>query len=147
MGVRFWPNFFPKPAVIDKKVASESVVDAMMANGELSHTQPSISKAVHVILVGILLWFGPLIILGLLFGSNHVFVKQGLFFSQAAVVTFGGAYAVLAYVAQQAVTTYSWLQPGEMLDGLGLAETTPGPLILVLQFVGFLAAFRHAGDL
>ena len=64
-----------------------------------------------------------------------------------AVVTFGGAYAVLAYVAQQAVETYGWLQPGEMLDGLGMAETTPGPLIMVLQFVGFLGAFRDPGAL
>jgi chromate transporter len=72
---------------------------------------------------------------------------EGVFFSQAAVVTFGGAYAVLAYIAQRAVETYGWLAPGEMLDGLGLAETTPGPLIMVVQFVGFLGAFRNPGDL
>ena len=70
-----------------------------------------------------------------------------MFFSKMAVVTFGGAYAVLAYVAQQAVETYGWLEPGEMLDGLGLAETTPGPLIMVVQFVGFLGAFRDPGAL
>jgi len=72
-------------------------------------------------------------------------VKEGVFFSKAAVVTFGGAYAVLAYIAQRAVETFGWLAPGEMLDGLGLAETTPGPLIMVVQFVGFMGAFRHPG--
>jgi len=82
-----------------------------------------------------------------LLGSGHVFTDIGGFFSKMAVVTFGGAYAVLAYMAQQAVETYGWLKPGEMLDGLGMAETTPGPLIMVVQFVGFLAAYRHAGSL
>ena len=80
-------------------------------------------------------------------GPDAVFSRIALFFSQAAVVTFGGAYAVLAYLAQAAVGTFGWLQPGEMLDGLGLAETTPGPLILVTQFVGFLAAYRHPSGL
>src|SRR3546814_7294051 len=81
------------------------------------------------------------------FGPDDVFSRIATFFSQMAVVTFGGAYAVLAYVAQEAVETYGWLQPGEMLDGLGMAETTPGPLIMVTQFVGFLAAFREATGL
>jgi chromate transporter len=81
----------------------------------------------------------------LLLGSGNTFSQIALFFSQMAVVTFGGAYAVLAYVAQQAVEQYGWLAPGEMLDGLGLAETTPGPLILVTQYVGFLGALRHGG--
>ena len=80
-------------------------------------------------------------------GPSHLYTQMGLFFSKVAVVTFGGAYAVLAYVAQQAVDSYGWLQPGEMLDGLGMAETTPGPLIMVLQFVGFMAAFRDSGGL
>jgi chromate transporter len=80
-------------------------------------------------------------------GPDHVFSHIAIFFSKLAMVTFGGAYAVLAYVAQQAVETYGWLQPGEMLDGLGLAETTPGPLIMVTQFVGFLGAFRDPGAL
>src|SRR5690606_28559761 len=78
----------------------------------------------------------------LLLGSGHVLVREGVFFSQAAMVTFGGAYSVLAYVAQQAVEVYGWLAPGEMLDGLGMAETTPGPLIQVVQFVGFMGAYR-----
>jgi chromate transporter len=81
------------------------------------------------------------------FGSGNVLSQIAVFFSKMAMVTFGGAYAVLAYVAQQAVEHYGWLQPGEMLDGLGMAETTPGPLIMVLQFVGFMAAFRDAGGL
>ena len=76
-----------------------------------------------------------------------MFSQIAVFFSKMAMVTFGGAYAVLAYVAQQAVETYGWLQPGEMLDGLGMAETTPGPLIMVLQFVGFMAAYREPGAL
>ncbi len=83
----------------------------------------------------------------LLFGEQNVFSQIAVFFSKMALVTFGGAYAVLAYVAQQAVENYRWLKPGEMLDGLGMAETTPGPLIMVLQFVGFMAAFRDPGTL
>lgn len=87
-------------------------------------------------------WAAPLIAVLLTLGPDHVLWKIGAFFSKLAVVTFGGAYAVLAYMAQQAVEGYGWLAPGEMADGLGLAETTPGPLILVTQFVGYLAAFR-----
>jgi chromate transporter len=93
------------------------------------------------------LWLTPVIALLLALGSTNVFSEIATFFSKMAVVTFGGAYAVLAYVAQQAVENYAWLKPGEMLDGLGMAETTPGPLIMVLQFVGFMAAFRDAGSL
>lgn len=92
------------------------------------------------------LWFGPPVLLALSLGPGHLFVTQGIFFSKMAVVTFGGAYAVLAYVAQRAVEDYGWLAPGEMLDGLGMAETTPGPLIQVVQFVGFMGAFRLAED-
>lgn len=90
----------------------------------------------------IAIWLLPLLVLAVIAGEDHVLVKLALFFSKLAIVTFGGAYAVLAYVAQDAVQHYGWLQPGEMLDGLGLAETTPGPLILVTEFVGFLAAYR-----
>lgn len=88
------------------------------------------------------LWFVPLLLLWISLGPDHVLTLEALFFSKAAVVTFGGAYAVLAYIAQQAVEVYQWLLPGEMLDGLGMAETTPGPLIMVTQFVGFMGAFR-----
>ena len=78
-------------------------------------------------------------------GGADIFVTEGIFFSKTAVVTFGGAYAVLAYIAQKAVATYGWLAPGEMLDGLGMAESTPGPLIQVVQFVGFMGAYRNPG--
>ncbi|MGA8436478.1 MAG: chromate transporter, partial [Methyloceanibacter sp.] len=89
----------------------------------------------------------PVVGLLVTLGTQNVFSQIAIFFSKMAMVTFGGAYAVLAYVAQQAVQHYGWLKPGEMLDGLGMAETTPGPLIMVLQFVGFMAAFRNPGTL
>ena len=94
-----------------------------------------------------LLWLAPVGALLVTLGRGHVFTDIAIFFSRMAVVTFGGAYAVLAYVAQQAVDHYHWLSAGEMLDGLGMAETTPGPLIMVTQFVGFLAASRDPGGL
>ena len=87
-------------------------------------------------------WAAPMVLIGLTLGQDHVLWEIGAFFSQLAIFTFGGAYAVLAYMAQEAVQGFGWLRPGEMADGLGLAETTPGPLILVTQFVGYLAAFR-----
>ncbi len=93
------------------------------------------------------LWLAPTVILVATLGPQDVFSNIGMFFSKMAVVTFGGAYAVLAYVSQQAVDTYSWLAPGEMIDGLAMAETTPGPLIMVTQFVGFVAAYRNPGTL
>lgn len=92
----------------------------------------------------LVLWLAPVAALWLL-APGSVFTDIAVFFSKLAVLTFGGAYAVLAWVAQEAVGTYGWLAPGEMLDGLGMAETTPGPLIMVLQFVGFMGAFRTAG--
>ena len=104
-------------------------------------------STVATILRWALVWFAPLLPLALLFGADSVFVSLFVFFSQMAVVTFGGAYAVLAYVAQEAVQGFGWLSPAEMIDGLALAETTPGPLVLVLSFVGFLAGLRQAGDL
>jgi chromate transporter len=93
------------------------------------------------------LWVAPVLTLAVLFGTDSVFVEQGKFFSGAAVVTFGGAYAVLAYVAQQAVNSYHWLTGSQMVHGLALAETTPGPLIMVVQFVAFLGAYRDPGSL
>src|SRR5439155_19582646 len=97
--------------------------------------------------VFLILWLAPVGLIVAVLGADNVFGAIGLFFAKMAVVTFGGAYAVLAYVAQQAVGHYGWLAPGEMLDGLGMAETTPGPLIIVNKFVGFLAAFRAPGAL
>lgn len=94
--------------------------------------------------VGIVVWITPIALAAVIFGPHHVLVSIGAFFSKLAVVSFGGAYALLAYMAQEAVQTYGWMTAPEMVDGLGLAETTPGPLILVTQFVGFLAAFRDA---
>jgi chromate transporter len=114
---------------------------------DIPHARPDGARAIRVLSVCLVLWLGPVAALRLALGPDDVFSQIGLFFTQMAVVTFGGAYAVLAYVAQQAVETYGWLNAGEMLDGLGLAETTPGPLILVLQFVGFLAAYRASGTL
>jgi chromate transporter len=96
--------------------------------------------------VWLAIWIVPLALVAVMFGREHVLTDIAIFFSKLAVVTFGGAYSVLAYMAQQAVETYGWLSPGEMLDGLGLAETTPGPLILVTEFVGFLAGYRLGGE-
>jgi chromate transport protein ChrA len=101
----------------------------------------------QVAAVWLALWLIPVALLLWALGTSNVFSQIAVFFSKMAMVTFGGAYAVLAYVAQQAVEHYAWLKPGEMLDGLGMAETTPDPLIMVLQFVGFMAAFRDPGAL
>jgi chromate transporter len=107
---------------------------------------PSVRGALRTAAVCAVLWGTPVALLAVLTGGS-VWTRQALFFSQAAVVTFGGAYAVLSFVAQRAVEGYGWLEPGEMLDGLGMAETTPGPLIMVVQFVGFMAAYRDPGTL
>jgi chromate transporter len=112
-----------------------------------AHARPDPVRALAVAGLWLTLWLIPVIALLATLGADNVFSQIAVFFSKMAVVTFGGAYAVLAYVAQQAVEHYGWLKPGEMLDGLGMAETTPGPLIMVLQFVGFMAAFRDAGTL
>lgn len=107
--------------------------------------QEARASAMRAGCIALALWLAPVALLLAFAGRGQVFTEIGLFFSHMAIVTFGGAYAVLAYVAQQAVEVHGWLSPGEMVDGLGLAETTPGPLIMVLQFVGFLAACREAG--
>ncbi len=123
------------------------VVDSLLGDGLPEHARPTVSSALAVSAVWLALWLVPVIAILATLGSADVFSQIAVFFSKMAVVTFGGAYAVLAYVAQQAVEHYGWLKPGEMLDGLGMAETTPGPLIMVLQFVGFMAAFRDPGAL
>ena len=124
--------------------AGAAVADAQTALGEEvpDHARPNLRWSLRISAVLLLLWLAPTLTLLAVAGPDNVFTDIGLFFSQMAVVTFGGAYAVLAYVAQQAVDQYHWLRPGEMLDGLGMAETTPGPLIMVVQFVGFLGAAR-----
>lgn len=108
---------------------------------------PPPTWTLRVLLSGVLLWGLPVLLLLASLGASHVYTQQALFFSKMAVVTFGGAYAVLAYMTQQAVERYGWLSPTEMVQGLALAETTPGPLILVLTYVGFLAAYREPGAL
>lgn len=108
---------------------------------------PTLGRALRVIGVCGALWWTPVLACALIFGGDHAFVALGLFFSKAAMVTFGGAYAVLPYVSQQAVEHFHWLAPGQMIDGLALAETTPGPLIMVLQFVGFLGGGKFAAPL
>lgn len=125
----------------------DSLIDRMHAAGRLTHAQPNPTRAVAMAIVCVTLWLAPVVAAALIVGYDHVLTRQGVIFSQSALVTFGGAYAVLAYIAQRAVEDLQWLKPGEMIDGLALAETTPGPLILVLQFVGFLAAYRWAGDM
>ncbi|WBQ19172.1 chromate efflux transporter [Sphingobium yanoikuyae] len=121
--------------------------DTALGEGLPAHARPDLAWSLKISGALLVLWLAPVLALLLFAGPDNVFTQIATFFSQMAVVTFGGAYAVLAYVAQEAVGTYRWLQPGEMLNGLGLAETTPGPLIMVTQFVGFLAAFREATGL
>ncbi len=122
-------------------------IDAMMEGGAASHTRASRGRALKVLAVWLPLWFAPLVALLVTLGYEDVFTQIGLFFSKLAVVTIGGAYSVQANMAKEAVQNYVWLAPGEMLDGLGMAETTPGPLIQVVQFVGFMGAFRAPGTL
>jgi chromate transporter len=119
----------------------------LVSDDALHTEQPSARRNATILGVGLVLWAAPVALAALLLGRDSIFVDQGLFFSGAAVVTFGGAYAVLSYVAQQAVNVYGWLAPGEMVRGLALAETTPGPLIMVVQFVAFVGAYRHPGAL
>ncbi|MEA2898776.1 MAG: chromate transporter [Bradyrhizobium sp.] len=124
-----------------------AAIDSMLGEELPDHVRPSVPRALRVSAVWLLLWLVPVCALLIAFGQANVFSQIAVFFSKMAMVTFGGAYAVLAYVAQQAVEHYHWVDPREMLDGLGMAETTPGPLIMVLQFVGFMAAFRDPGTL
>ncbi|MBR0739358.1 chromate efflux transporter [Bradyrhizobium liaoningense] len=124
-----------------------AVIDSMLGEAVPEHVRPNTARAIRVCALWLALWLVPVIALLLVLGQASVFSQIALFFSKMALVTFGGAYAVLAYVAQQAVEHYHWLKPHEMLDGLGMAETTPGPLIMVLQFVGFMAAYRDPSGL
>lgn len=119
---------------------------ALPTNG-LRSTAAELWRSLVVSTICLTLWFSPILLVAVTAGNDSVYVKSSLFFSKAAVVTFGGAYSVLNYVDQQAVDQFHWLEKGEMVDGLGLAETTPGPLIMVVQFVGFLAAWRHGTGL
>jgi chromate transporter len=140
MGGRFWKDKFDvvgsHNGAIDESVLSDAAESP-------DHARPSLARAIKLILIWTPLWFAPTVAVGLWRGCQSTLFQEGLFFSKAAVVTFGGAYAVLPYVAQQALFHFGWLRPGQMMDGLGLAETTPGPLIMVLQFVGFIGAWQH----
>jgi chromate transporter len=127
--------------------SADSGPPPLIPDDALHAERPTGGRAVKVLAVGLLLWLAPLAVVALLSGADSVLTQQGLFFSGTALVTFGGAYAVLAYVAQRAVEVYGWLAPGEMVRGLALAETTPGPLIMVVQFVAFVGAYRDPGGL
>jgi chromate transporter len=122
-------------------------VDSVLGEATPRHALPNLRWSLSISGTLLALWLVPVLALILFLGPENIFSQIAIFFSQMAVVTFGGAYAVLAYVAQEAVQNYGWLMPGEMLDGLGMAETTPGPLIMVVQFVGFLGAYRDPGIL
>jgi len=131
------------PAKADAGSSPEDLLGDVLPD----HARPSVARALRASSIWLVLWLVPIAAVLWTFGEANVFSQIAIFFSKMAMVTFGGAYAVLAYVAQQAVEHYGWLRPGEMLDGLGMAETTPGPLIMVLQFVGFMAAYRDPGAL
>lgn len=118
---------------------------ARASDGNPAPAKVAASSTLRTVAIWLVVWFAPVAAVAVLVYPDHLLVKIGLFFSKLAVVTFGGAYAVLAYMAQQAVETHNWLTPEQMIDGLGLAETTPGPLILVTEFVGYMAGFRSAG--
>jgi chromate transporter len=139
LGGKILPQYF--------RAENAQAVDVDLASKAADFATPSLRRALKISVIWIVVWALPLTLAGLFLGSQHTVFREGIFFSKAAVVTFGGAYAVLPYVSQQAVENYHWLGAGQMLDGLGLAETTPGPLIMVLQFVGFLGAWNHPGNL
>jgi chromate transporter len=121
---------------------------APLIRDDMLHEEtPSRTHSLKVLGVGLIAWGVPVGLAAVLGGAQSIFTKEAFFFSGTALVTFGGAYAVLAYVAQKAVTVYGWLGPGEMVRGLAMAETTPGPLVMVVQFVAFVGAYRDSGSL
>jgi chromate transporter len=141
---RWWaPRAFPAAAAAASTGAAGYLVDRLLAEGGLRHVQPSLLRSLRTALLWLAIWWLPLAGVAAVVGGDSMLAQQGVFFSKTAVVSFGGAYAVLAYVAQQLVDVRQWIDAGEMLAGLALAETTPGPLIMVVQFVAFLAGFRH----
>jgi chromate transporter len=148
-GALGWIASKVRPELVTSAKAStiDGVSAPLIADDALHGERPSLSRAVRLIVIGSVLWAAPIVSAAMVLGRSHVIVQEGVFFSGTAMVTFGGAYAVLAFVAQRAVSVYQWLLPGEMVHGLALAETTPGPLIMVVQFVAFLGAFRNPGTL
>jgi chromate transporter len=157
VGIRFLPSLFvgsPKVKDAHKKTEEEDGLAEEMTlvieDGAppLAHTLPNRRRTFAILAVGIALWILPFLALGFLRGFDSLHVQEYTFFTQAALVTFGGAYAVLAYVTQALTTTpYDWLTPTQAVDGLALAETTPGPLIMVLQFIGFISAWNNPGGM
>lgn len=148
-GVAGWALGRFAPDVIHRPESADGGGDGpapLIADDALHHERPSLRRSAVVLGVGLVVWAAPVIAAAVVTGSDSVFTKQGLFFSGTAVVTFGGAYAVLAFVAQRAVEVYGWLSAGDMVRGLALAESTPGPLIMVVQFVAFLGAFHRPPD-
>jgi chromate transporter len=143
IGGRVRPQTFVVIRPKEAGASDDALLDRLLDAVPLA--RPSVERTLGVAVLGTILWLGPVAILALALGPDDTLVQIGAFFAKAATVTFGGAYSVLAYVAQEAVERYGWLRPGEMLDGLGMAETTPGPLIQVVQFVGYLGAYRNPG--
>ncbi len=146
VGARVRPELFDLIKGHDEATVTDDA-DVLVADQDVPLGQPSWKRAARVLVVGAILWFGPIGLLLAMAGRSSVYVDVAWFFSSAAVLTFGGAYSVLAYIAQAAVTGFGWLEPGEMTSGLGMAETTPGPLIQVVQFVGFMGPYRNPGSL
>jgi chromate transporter len=148
VGGKLFPLKFDVVSAADKNADPDSIGSVIDDEHEApEHTKPSLRRAAFVTGIWLVVWGGPLFLAFVCLGKDHAVFKEGIFFSKAAVVTFGGAYAVLPYVAQRAVEDFHWLKPGQMMDGLGLAETTPGPLIMVLQFVGFMGGWNQPGGL
>jgi chromate transporter len=148
-GLLGWLLSLRIPALTESK-GRGAVVDGpepLISDDALHQGGQSVTRGLKILSFGLALWFAPVALAAVVFSTESVFVDQGLFFSGAAVVTFGGAYAVLSYVAHQAVNVYGWLKAGEMVRGLALAETTPGPLIMVVAFVAFVGAYRNPGSL
>jgi chromate transporter len=148
-GVVGWLAHRRDPALIVAKAHADAADGPapLVPDDALHHARPSWRRNLAILLGGVLLWAAPVALVAAVFGRHSIFVDQGLFFGGTALVTFGGAYAVLAFVAQKAVESYGWLSGGDMVKGLALAETTPGPLIMVVQFVAFLGAWHAPGSL
>lgn len=146
IGGRFKPEVFNLIQGHDDSSVTDDD-DVLLGHTDVVLGRPSWGRALRVLAIGLGLWFGPILVLLMALGRSSVFVDVAWFFSTAAVLTFGGAYSVLAYISQESVNTFGWLQPGEMISGLGMAETTPGPLIQVVQFVGFIGPYRNPGSL
>ncbi len=145
VGGKFVPDSF---VVIKEHKVDEQNIDSRILDDAQSDTvRPKIRTTLSTIAIWLAIWLAPVIGLYWFGGAKNIYTQEAVFFSKTSLVTFGGAYSVLAYVAEESVNTHHWLKPGEMVDGLGMAETTPGPLIQVVQFVGFMGAFRAPGEL